>query len=348
MTVELRRAQNNDAKGWDEIISPSPHGTIFHQWDWLNITEKHTQSKLYPLIGSKNGIPVGVFPLFFQKKGPVRMVFSPPPHAALFYLGPAMAGGNTAKQEMNYIAFQDSVEHFIRNDLKAQYVSISLPPALQDPRPFAWSGYSIEPRYDYVIDLSIGPDSLLKTLDKKQRQNLNRAKNRGFSVETGGKKEYEMILDLMDIRYAQQGKSVTESRNYFLDIYEAYKNNLKIFVVNVDGEVVTGSIDLQYRDTHYSWIGSPKPKIPLSPSPNDLLLWESILCAHEQGCTSYVTLGAAGNKRLHAYYAAKFNPELRIRYVATRKSFLAGIVEKGYTTILKPLRGKAQHLNAGV
>ena len=348
MTTELRIAHNDDAKEWDAIISTSPHGSIFHQWDWLKITEKHTQTTLYPLTGIKNGVPVGVFPLFFQKKGPVRMVFSPPPHAALFYLGPVMVGYDTLnqeKREMNYIEFHNSVENFIKHDLKAQYVSISLPPALQDPRPFAWSGYGIEPRYDYVIDLSIGPDLLLQTLDKKQRQNLNRAKNRGFFVETGGKKEFGMILDLMDIRYAQQGKNVTASRHYFLDIYEAYKNNLKIFVAKVDGEVVTGSIDLQEKDTHYSWIGSPKPKIPLSPSPNDLLFWESIQYAHKQGCTSYVTLGAAGNKRLHVYYAAKFNPELRIRYVATKKSFLAGIVEKGYTTILKPLRGKVKHLN---
>ena len=99
-------------------------------------------------------------------------------------------------------------------------------------------------------------------LDKKQRQNLNRAKKRGITVEIGGKREYNMILDLMDIRYGQQGKKITVSRDYLSDIYDAYKDNLKIFVVKVDNEVITGSIDLQYGNTHYSWIGSPKPKIP--------------------------------------------------------------------------------------
>ena len=103
---------------------------------------------------------------------------------------------------------------------------------------------------------------LLQTLDKKGRQNLNHAKKRGITVEIGGKKEYEKILDLMDIRYAQQGKNVMESREYFLDLYDAYKDIMKIFIAKVEGEIVTGSIDLQYRDTHYSWIGNPKPKIP--------------------------------------------------------------------------------------
>ena len=146
MTVEIRIANNADAQEWDRIISESPHGTLFHQWNWLKITEKHTQTKLYPLIGIKNGVPIGVFPLFFQKKGPVRMVFSPPPHAALFYLGPVFTGYDTLRQEKwenMYIDFQNSVENFIKNDLNANYISISLSPALQDPRPFTWSGYTI-------------------------------------------------------------------------------------------------------------------------------------------------------------------------------------------------------------
>ena len=170
MTTEIRIAQPYEEKEWDDIIAKSLHGTIFHQWKWLKITEKHTQTTLYPLIGMKGNTPLGVFPLFFQKKGPIRMVFSPPPHAVLFYLGPVLAGYDNLKQEkreINYISFQKAVEQFITIELKAQYVSISLAPSLQDPRPFIWSGYSFEPHYDYVIDLSIGLDSLLQKLDKK-------------------------------------------------------------------------------------------------------------------------------------------------------------------------------------
>jgi hypothetical protein len=350
MTIEICLAQNDDAKKWDEINANSPHGTLFHTWDWLKNTEKHTQTMLFPFIGSKSSTPIGIFPLFFQKKGPVRMVFSPPPHAALFYLGPVMGGYDTLKQEkreINYLGFQNSVEHFIRNELKANYVSISLPPGLRDPRPFIWSGYSFEPQYDYIIDLSIGLDSLLQKLDKKGRQNLNHAKKRGIRVELGGKKEYEKILDLMDIRYAQQGKNVTVSREYFLDLYEAYKDYLKIFVAILDDKVITGSIDFQYRDTHFSWIGNPKPKTRISPSPNDLLIWESVRYAFEQGLRYYVTMNAAGDKRLHSYYASKFDPELRAHFMVKKHSHLTGILEKGYTNITKPLKGKVKHHMSG-
>lgn len=346
MTVEIRIAQQDDEEEWDTIVSKSPQGTLFHSWNWLKITEKHTNTTLYPLIVIKGSSPVGVFPLFFQKKGPVRMVFSPPPHAALFYLGPVIAGYDPSQREKwenIYSDFQSSVENFIINEIKANYISISLSPALQDPRPFTWSGYSVSVYYDYVTDLSIGPDALLLTLDKKQRQNLNRAKKRGILVEIGGKTEYEAILDLMEIRYAQQGKIVTVSRDYYLDIYDAFKQNLKIFVAKVDGEVVTGNIDFQYRDTHYSWIGNPKPKKPISPSPNDLLIWESVRYAHEQGFRFYVTMNAAGNKRYHSYYASKFNPELKVHFSVKKSSFLTGILENAYSDILKPLKGRVKN-----
>jgi hypothetical protein len=341
MTVETHIAYDNDAREWDTIISNSPHGTLFHYWKWLKITEKHTQSTLYPLIGTKDGIIVGAFPLFFQKKGPLRIVFSPPPHVVLFYLGPILSDWNKLnqeKRELNYIEFQKSVDIFIKNELKPHYVSISLSPNLQDPRPFTWSKYSSELHFDYVVDLSRGCDYLFKALHKKERQKLNRARKIGITVEIGGKNEYERILDLMEIRYAQQGKNVSESRQYFLDIYDEYKDFIKVFIAKYKGEIVTGSIDLQYGDTHYSWIGNPKPRTNISPSPNDLLIWESILYAYQGGFQYYVTMNAAGNKRLHSYYASKFNPELKTHFSVKKNSFIIGILEKSYIDMIKPLK----------
>jgi hypothetical protein len=347
MTVEIRIAQNNDAEEWNSIISQSPHGTLFHQWEWLKITEKHTETRLFPLIGMKNGVPIGVIPLFFQKKGPIRMVFSPPPHAALFYLGPVLAGCDLLRQEKTenlYSEFQNGIENFINNDLNAQYISISLTPAFQDTRQFKWSGYRIHPYFDYAVDLSKGVDFLHSSLDRKQRSAIKKAKEREMIFEIGEEKEYEKILDLMDNRYAEQGKIITASRSYFTDLYKIYKNNIMLSVIKVENDVVTGSIHLKYRDTVYNWQGNPKPKNPLNPSPNDLLIWESIRYSCENGFKYYTTMSAAGNKRLHSYYVCKCNPALVIRYTATKKSLLAGFFEKSYTHLIKPMRARIRYL----
>jgi hypothetical protein len=144
--IDIRIANNNDAEEWDAIISQSPHRTLFHSWKWLKIAENYTHTKLYPIIGMKGSTPIGVFPLFFQKKGPIRMVFSPPPRAVLFYLGPVLVGYDTLIQEKwenIYFDFINSVDSFIKNDLRAEYISISLPPALQDPRPFLGQGIAL-------------------------------------------------------------------------------------------------------------------------------------------------------------------------------------------------------------
>lgn len=343
MTVNIHIAQNDDAKDWDAINSRSTHGTLFHQWDWLKIAEKHTNMKLYPLTVEKAGTPIGIFPLFVQKKGPVSMVFSPPPHAALFYLGPVLLGYDVLiqeKWETLYFDFLKSVENFIANEIKAQYISISLSPGLQDSRQFTWSGYNFAVQYDYVTDLSKGAEYLFGTLDKKQRQDLNRAKKRGISVEIGGKKELGAIIDLMTDRYEQQEKIITVPRGYLMDIYDTFNNNIVIFVARYEGEIITGLIDLVYKDTIYSWIGNARPRIPISPSPNDLVGWEEIKYGCDHNFKSHVTMSAAGNQRLHAYYSTKFNPDLKIRFSAKKTSFLTEILERGYKNILKPVRGK--------
>lgn len=348
MTVEIHLAKNSDASEWNTIISQSPHGTIFHEWDWLKIAEKHTGTTLYPLMGMKNGTCIGVFPLFFQKRGPIRMVFSPPPHTGLFYLGPALISPDILRQEKKEriaLDFQKSFDDFIQYDLHAHYIHISLSPALADPRPFKWSGYSIRPGFDYQVDLSRGAESLYSLLDRKQRSDIKRAKERGMCFEIGGENEFEKILDLMDSRYAQQGKIVKVSKSYFFDLFRKFKQNIVVSAIKVDGDVVTGTIHIVDGSTFYNWQGNPKPVNPLTPSPNDLLIWESIRYACDNGFLNYTTLSAAGNKRLHTYYVAKCNPSLVIRYTATKKSLMAGIFEKGYLSIVRPLREKADYYN---
>ena len=275
------------------------------------------------------------------------MVFSPPPHVSLPYLGPVLLGNEALiqeKREKLFIDFQESVENFISNDLKANYISILLPPALNDPRPFIWAGYTIKPTYDYSIDTSKGIDNLYKSLDYNKRAEIKKANEQGMTVEIGTKKEYEKILDLMDVRYAEQARYLTASRQYFLDVFDTYNDKMKIFVVTSGSEILTGIICIQYGDSLYGWFGNSRPKNRISPSPNHLLFWEIVRYASEHGFKYYTIMGAAGNERLHEFYAARFDPELRIRYSALKRTMLTGVFEAGYTNIIRPLRGKIKHL----
>ncbi len=331
--VELRIAKKGDEEIWNQVLDVSPHSSPFHHWRWLKIMEKHTGFKLYPLIGFVGENPAGIFPVFFRKRF-VRSAFSPPPHTAITYLGPVMVGQSDlrqSKKESINLEFQSLVDDFITSDLRANYVYLSLPPGMQDPRPFQWRNYDVKPAYGYIIDLNKGVEAVWKSVaDKKLRENIRRAAKRGIYVEEGGKEELEVVYDLMAERYENQNKAMTVSKDYLLEIFDSF--DLKVFVAKHGQDILTGSVCVCFKDNFLSWIGSPKPRVKVSPSPNDLLIWEEMRYACEHGFKYYEIMGTAGNKRLHKYYS-KFNPELLVRFSAKKASFIPRMLEKVYSKL---------------
>lgn len=339
MNVSICSADEGQADEWDRIVDESSHGTIFHTWNWLSIAARHSGCTLHPLIGYVKNEPVGLFPLFTRRKFGMNFVFSPPPHTALIYLGPAILADNIhlqSRKEKIYSSFLDSVNDYITNEVRAHYVQIFLPPKFADPRFFTWSGYTVRPEYNYVSDVSPGAEKLYRDLPKKKRQDIARARKRGITIEMGGIEELNEMYHLMVERYREQGRAVLVPKEYLFEIYATFPDNILIFIAKYEHEIVSGVIDVLNRGSLLSWIGNPRPLKSISPSPNDLLQWEEIQYCCDHGLTSYVTMGAAGNERLHTYYSEKLNPKLDIRFSAKKCSPLAGCVESVYIHAYKP------------
>jgi len=342
MTITLKIAKKEDKELWDNLVEKSPHGTIFHTWKFLKIIEKHTPSKLYPLIGMKGTTPVGIYPLFFQKRFFLKMVFSPPPHVAVPYLGPAFVDYDKLKQskrESIFIEFQKDVDEFISSELRADYVYISVSPTIIDCRPFNWTNYEINPRYSYSIKFSNNIEQVWRNIDKNRRNEINRAKREGVYIDEGSKKDMIKLYNLLVSRYADQRRTVSISKKYLLDIYEIfYPENLKILVAKYDGDIISGTVDAYYKDRTYFWIGNPKPHLKV-PNVNELLTWESIRWACERGYKYYEIIGIATTERLYKHYS-KLNPNFSAYFSATKRNFLSKVSESYYTSILKPIRSR--------
>ena len=325
--IELRVIGEEEAGEWDELVNKSPQGSIFHTWRWLKIVEKHTNSKLYPLIGMKGNTPIGIFPLFFKKKG-LKMVFSPPPGSAIPYLGPAIVNYNALKQskrESIYKGFQRSVDEFI-SKLKPHYISVSLTPFM-DPRPFVWSGYRLNANFDYYLILT-GEDEVWKNFDLNLRQHIKKAEKKGIKIEEGSKEDLEFIYNSLLRRYREQKRTVTVPKDYLMELYDAfYPENLKVFIARYEGENVGGIVALIFKDKIVFWIGAAKPEMK-KVSPNDLAQWEAIRWACSHGLRVYEEIGA-GTERL-VEFKNKYNPELSIRFTAVKSSLLSTILEKIY------------------
>ena len=324
MTMELKVAGEKDTEEWDKLVENSPHGTIFHTWKWLKIAEKHTNSKLYPLIGYRGSEAIGIYPLFLVKKKSIRLIFSPPPKTLLLYLGPAFVNFENLKQsrrESLFTEFQLSVDEFIKSDLRGNYTRIRLSPWLIDSRPLRWCDYEIEPLYTYMINLQGGVDNLWSNLNRKLRVSIEKSKREGVSVELGDAEDLEFLRKALYSRFEEQGLRPEKEyyKDYLSDLYNSfYPQNMKIFIAKRNGERVGGLVVLCYKDWAALWIGIPKTGLK-GIYPNDLAQWEAIRWACENGYRFYEEMDAGDDPRLR-HFKAKFNPELAVWFSAVKYS----------------------------
>jgi lipid II:glycine glycyltransferase (peptidoglycan interpeptide bridge formation enzyme) len=329
MTVEVRIARNEEIKNWDALVEASPYGTIFHTLDWLRIAEKHTNSKLYPLIGMKGEKVVGVFPIFYKKKGQLKMVFSPPPKTGIPYLGPVLSGYDTLKQEKKeslIIDFYTEVDNFIQDNLKPHYIYFQLPPGLIDCRPFKWLGYQANPAYSYLLDISVGLSELEAKFSLQARRNIKKAEKDGLSAELGSEEELEILYSMLSNRYVKQGRNIPISKGYLLDLFNSFfPENFKVFVVRHQDEMVSSGIKLCYKDRIIDWIGQPKTTIRTA---NDFLHWSVMKWGFERKLNYYEILGA--NTQSICQFKSKFNPSLEIYFEIKKATTIGAIAEKLY------------------
>lgn len=341
--VEIIIANEKNSSDWDRFVDNSADSTLFHKWEWLKTVEKYTNSTFYPLVGSEDGVIVGIFPLFLEKRFFIRSVFSPPPRTAIPYLGPVV---NFTEEKMNYdkessfIEFCSKIVEFLSSEIKPNYTRFAFTPNLYDLRPLIWAGYKVEPYYCYSMDITTNdPNYFLSRLKKKLRQGINMAIRSGVVIKEGKEQEFDKICELMERRYSEQDKIANVDGQYLKEIYGKFKKNINVWVAEYNEEIITGMIDLHYKGELASWIGNPKPEIT-DVHANDLLNWISIKWACDNGFDRYITIGAAGVQRLYSYYS-KFNFKPLVSLTARKYSSpLFRFIESSYTNIIKPAKAK--------
>jgi hypothetical protein len=331
-----------DQKEWDALADSVAHSTFFHRWEFLKTMEKHSGYKLHPLIGASGNASAGLYPLFYKKRSLLKTVFSPPPQCAVPYLGPLIVDYETLKQskkESRFIDLQNAADEYMRTELKADYVSVTTCPGLQDARPLKWSAYSVEPLYYYHLDLSMGLEYVFDQLKKNLRQNIGKERKKGVEITEGTRDDLETVYDLLFERYRQQEKIVTVPKKYLLELYDRYHpGNMKVIVSKYRNETLGGIVDIYNKDRVISWIGNPKPVDDVCGS-SDLLQWGAIEMACKSGAKSYEEIGASTERLCR--YKSKYNPELKVYF--TGKKHLSGMskaAEYGYAKVLKPLTAR--------
>ncbi len=314
ITVEI--ADRSDTELWNRIIDRSPHGSIFHTWEWLEVAEKYSMMKLYPLIGYRGTTPIAAFPFFVKKIGLFNFVFSPPPRLIMPFLGPVIIDYDNLKQNKKETIYHSFVRDSVNliNSLRPMYATIITPPNLIDARQFLWCGFKAKPIYNYFFDISMGKEYLWKRLKKARRKNITKTAKE-FEFRVGNRKDFDFVINGVFTRIQEQNIKPKLNREYLNAIRRQFSRNLQVHLVLRNGENVAGLINLTHNDTVYSWLGNFKKSIK-GYAPNDLLLWRTIEYYVERGYTRFFEIGANTQRLLR--FKSGFNPDLVLNFIFTK------------------------------
>lgn len=318
MGIDIRTADEAgvDADRWDRLVERSPQGTYFHQAAALELQAEHYgDATLHRLVGLKGQEPVGLFPAFELRKGPLTAVFSPPPHLWVPTLGPAtvnMAKLSRRKQERRLRRFVEGCLEWFEGRVGAKYVHVRADDGLTDLRPFKWNDCSVVPQYTYVVDIGRDREDVLAEFSSDARNNIRSGEDAGdrLRIADEGAEGAALILDRVRERYAEQDVPFHVPSAFGADLHrELPSDQLRPYVCRVDGAFAGGILAIEYGDTVHRWIGGAKPETDVDLPVNDLLDWHVMTEAMDRGLETYDLVGA-GNPRINRY-KSKFGPELR-------------------------------------
>lgn len=320
MGIEVSHA-GDDRGEWNRAVERSPQATPLHRYEAVRLLARESGTSFQLLMGHKGQEPVGLFPVFRRRRGPLTMLFSPPKDVGVHTLGPALLNHEKLKRrkaEKRNRRFVQQCLDRLEDDVDPDSVEVQTVPGYGDVRPFLWNGFDAEMDYTYVVDLTQGADSLFDQFSSEVRRKVRSEDAERLTVERGDAIDAGRIAKQVEERYdGRQEKYMGISPRLAEDLFEALPDDrIRAHVCRVDGEFVGGGITLETDDAAYRWQGFPKAEADFPV--NDLLDWHIIQDAIDRDKTRYDLVGAM-NARL-SEYKSKFAPEIVPTYVVRAES----------------------------
>ncbi len=324
---DIREISANESLLWDSLVDSSPHGTVFHTWDFVSTMAEHSRMKIlgksirpvfHPLIISSKDEDIGLIPLYEFTLGPIKYIFSPPPSTAVTYLGPCITFHDKMRQstkEKIQRSFLNAVEGYI-GSIGAKNIKIRTSPGFDDARPYLWLNYNVTPLYNYCLDIDRPSDEILQQMGRQSRKLIRGTKNKGYTFREGDLKDLERLFAHQTECYAGQGLDMNISLKYLKALWDkAHPERLRIFVLEDDDGYVTSLLETFYKKKLVSWIGTARN----DSKPGDinlLLKWKVMMWAKEKGYKNIETLWA-NEERLNPF-KTKINPTITTYYSASK------------------------------
>lgn len=312
----------NDKATWDRFIDGSPNSLLFHKWDFLKLVEKYTGYDLFPYFIYSGTEPVAAIPLFYLRKKGLKFVYSPP-QSTLSYIPYMGLAFSREYADLRQFDRERELEHILQelekalNHLLPNYVSLAIEPGNVDARPYLASGYEPLVQYTYMIDLSRPLDSIWKDFDGSCKKAITDAEKLKPVIERSN--DSKALFDMMRERLAFNEKTFfsEQSHEYLKEMLALFPEHIKMYAVYVDGEVVSATVNYEYRKRFIGWMGAAALN---RKGFNEYMIWESIKMSRDDGVITFENLGA-DEKRLNPF-KSKFSPSLTPYYYMIRRDAL--------------------------
>ncbi|MDV2480888.1 GNAT family N-acetyltransferase [Methanoculleus sp. Wushi-C6] len=325
----------DDRDTWDTFIDESPSGLLFHKWDYLHLTAKHTGGTLLPYAVYKGDEPVCLFPLFCRRMHGLNAVFSPPPLTVIPHLGCVMSRGFEGLKQSKKESVLGMVAGEIRDEIQAlapNYLSVAFVPEFNDIRHYLWDRCTARVRYTYTIDLNRPLEELWGNLHYKLRNKLKKEANAGLRLERSN--DISTLHRLIADRYRDPSLDIPPiKREYLEDLVRAYPDRINTYCLYDAEDEVAAVVATQEYKRFLLWIGTPK--VESVHAGNEYLQWLLIQRAQAEGYRTFENMGA--NNPDLVFFKSRFNPDLTMYFEIEKKDSLGAISEWAYLSFVKKL-----------
>ncbi len=301
MSVELKELIQPTPEEWNGLLSDFDDATVFHTVEWMRILADlfHLRPRFFTIIqGDKI---VGVFPLFSMRKAFFNVMASPLLGWATPHLGPLAP-------EEALLGSLISLERIFAKE-KVEYFEVSFTKEIQETA-LRNNGFKTERKWTYLLEIEPDPDKMWGKLKSKCRNMVRKAEKNNVTVTIAQDSSwideyYEMAKDVYD----KSSRLPPISKHFLQKVWAVFhpQRRVRVLLAQYNGKVIAGAVFLIYNQTVYYWDGVSYRRYNQY-APNNLLQWELIKWASENGLVRYNMIGA--NIPSIAKFKASFGPKM--------------------------------------
>jgi peptidoglycan pentaglycine glycine transferase (the first glycine) len=154
------------------------------------------------------------------------------------------------------------------------------------------SSEQIQFRNTLLIDLRRGEEELLSNMKSKTRYNVRLARRRGVEIHLGGVEDLPLFYEMYTITSARDD-FIIRPFSYYADAWGTFVDRglAQLFLARYQGEALAGLMLFHFGDRVWYMYGASTEK-HRNLMPNQLLQWEAMRWAKEQGYAFYDMWGA--------------------------------------------------------